>query len=94
MPDTNICFDGMERWVELKVYVSGRVLIRKEQRAWGFRRYVSKGECYILAQHPSGVMHLWKFPNITAIVHGKYLWVTNAPILATTDWRVLMGHLF
>jgi len=80
MPDVNVCLDGIETWVELKVYIGGRVLIRPEQNAWMHRRAAAGGRVWLVAKHATGFVHYWE-PPFTCIPHGKYLWVTSMPLL-------------
>lgn len=76
-PDLNICHKGIEVWVELKIFVGGRVLIRPEQNAWGMNRGLAhNGRVFIAALHPNDRIHFWKFPIFT-VPHGKYLSVTG-----------------
>ena len=92
VPDVNICSHGQEIWVELKVYVGGRVLIRPDQFAWGHRRAFHKGNCFIVAYHPAAV-HVWKFPHIVTIPRGKYLSVTTKPFVVQSG-EALINFLF
>ncbi len=48
IPDTNICQDGVEFWVELKV--GTRIKYRKYQPGWLIRRWKAGGLCYTLLQ--------------------------------------------
>lgn len=50
-PDLNICYGGKEMWVELKVAISGEVVLRKEQYAWMTRRHQNLGKCFVIALH-------------------------------------------
>lgn len=78
MPDLNICHDGKEVWVELKVFSIGRVLIRPEQYAWGMKRSVEHGgTVYIAALHPNDRIHFWKFPDFFVGPYGKYLMING-----------------
>lgn len=93
MPDTSICDNGIEVWCELKCYEGGRVLIRPYQNSWGVRRSHAGGRVFVLAYHECGEIHVWRFPNIEFIPHGKYLQITNKP-LATRHWEDLLNILF
>ncbi|TAK94336.1 hypothetical protein EPO05_06475 [Patescibacteria group bacterium] len=78
MPDLNICRQGHEVWVESKVMVLGRVLLRKEQFAWGVRRSAHGGHVRILAWHPAAnTLFGWRYPLVGVREHGEYLQVTN-----------------
>jgi len=78
MPDLNICYQGREVWVESKVLVLGRVLIRKEQFAWGIRRSSHGGRVMVLAWHVcANTLYGWTYPRVNVKEHGKYLEITN-----------------
>lgn len=71
MPDVNIVIDGIEIWVELKVFEK-KYLIRKEQRVWGFHHSRGGGKAFVvfLCQ---GMIEVWKHPNIIFVKHdGTY----------------------
>lgn len=79
MPDTNICWMGQEIWVELKVFVGGRTLIRPEQNAWMCRRAAAGGKIFLMARHESGEIAVW-WPDLFHVIpHGKYLHVNGNP---------------
>lgn len=60
MPDVNICYEGLELWIELKASVSHeQVKIRKEQRVWAIRRNMEGGKIYVLSLDETGVISLW-----------------------------------
>lgn len=73
VPDLNVCHRGIECWIELKLFVGGRVLLRPEQYAWGVRRMHHGGRVFIMALHPSGIIHVWNAVNAFATPHGKYV---------------------
>lgn len=50
VPDVNVCFMGVETWLEFKVkHKSKGILIRPEQRAWIMRRHLNKGRALVIA---------------------------------------------
>lgn len=84
MPDLNICRNGREIWVELKIAtIKQQVLLRKEQWAWGTVRAAHGGRVFIVALFPSSEIHVWhfrQFPKITAEAYGhnsKYVYITS-----------------
>ncbi len=77
MPDANICSGGREIWCELKMFVNGRILLRKEQYAWGMRGSAYGRIVYILAQHPSREVWALQYPHIIVEPYGKYLQVSG-----------------
>jgi hypothetical protein len=92
MPDTNTCYNGIEIWVELKVFVSGRTLIRPEQNAWLYRRHHAGGRVFVVSQHATGV-HVWR-PIFLTKPYGKYLQITSNPDLVTDNGKQLINFLF
>jgi hypothetical protein len=83
VPDLNLCHQGIECWVELKLFVGGRVLLRPEQYAWGTRRHHHGGRVFIVALHPSGIIHVWSFEFAFATPHGKYVAISGLNRTAT-----------
>lgn len=88
MPDVNVCLDGIETWVELKVYISGRVLIRPEQNAWIARRTAAGGKACVLAKHPT-CYHGWVGSELYVTPHGKYLQITSSPCIMSSTADIL-----
>lgn len=79
MPDFNLCHDGIEIWVELKVSDELAPVVRKEQRVWGFNRSRSGGKCFVVALHNSFI-YAWKHPNIQfEKVDDKYQRIVSSP---------------
>lgn len=78
VPDLNLCRQGVEIWVELKLFVGGRVLLRPEQYAWGMRRSMHGGRSFVVAWHKSEYLMIWRFP-LTVLPHNKYVYITSAP---------------
>jgi len=76
VPDLNMCCEGKETWVELKIFTGGRVLLRPEQFAWGMRRVAHGGRVQVLALHPNDRIHFWTYPFLV-VPHGKYVSVTG-----------------
>lgn len=96
VPDVNICYNGCEIWVELKVLDPKRVLLRPEQYAWGMRRSNNGGSCFVVCkdiQNP--VIHIWQYPHIECLPSGKYARiVTPSHKIIDQDSRQLMKSLF
>ena len=75
-PDLNICWAGIELWIELKrSLTANRVIIRKEQYAWGRARAQAKGNALLLTYHvPTENFSLRSFhnmPNFRVCPHRK-----------------------
>jgi hypothetical protein len=49
VPDVNMCHRGTDAWLELKVYVKGNVVLRKQQYAWIVRRAKANGNVMVVA---------------------------------------------
>ncbi len=93
MPDVNICSCGKEIWVELKCFVSGKVLIRPEQNAWMHRRAAAGGRVFLLALGAEHHVHVWTPEYMLTIPHGKYLSVTGIH-QSFEDGKALVNFLF
>ena len=78
VPDMNLCYEGVDAWLELKLFVGGRVLLRPEQYAWGTRRAFHKGRAFVGALHPNNRIHFFRFP-FDVIPHSKYLSIVSKP---------------
>lgn len=69
MPDINICVQGIEIWVELKVAEDGpfgpKVLVRKQQRIWCLDRSNQAGKVFVvsLCSDLDRIL-VWKYPEI------------------------------
>lgn len=50
IPDVNLCWRGVEVWVEMKVVQGRRVELRPEQVAWHVRRTRAGGRSWIFAR--------------------------------------------
>lgn len=65
VPDLNICFDGKEHWIELKVTKTNRTVtrLRKEQFAWMYKRMLAGSRTSVLCRclDSKNVKH-WIFP--------------------------------
>ena len=85
MPDVNICTEGYEAWIELKIVTLRGILLRKEQYAWGVRRAKHQGRSLILSYDPqSNRIEIWIFPQVIVEKGGKYLRITNKPYFSFT----------
>ncbi len=72
IPDFNVCWQGVDFWVESKV---NEPLLRPFQWAWIHRRVQAGGRVLILVESGGTVrMHI---PPFTATPSGKYMLVTS-----------------
>lgn len=98
LPDLNICYNGIEIWVELKALNHNKVLLRPEQYAWAKRRANHGGSCYVLNYDPGNPIVsvcIWAFPNIDIQPAGKYVRITSvAHFSCDMVGRQLMKALF
>ncbi len=83
IPDLSVCYKGSETWLELKVPVEGKVILRKEQYAWGLRRAVNGGSVWVVANFGAWI-YLWKFEiKIWRVApygkDGKYVQIMELP---------------
>lgn len=75
VPDVNILHQGREVWCELKMYVNNRVLLRKEQYAWGIRR-ANHGKAPWIIAHNQMIDYilLWRYHlDMEIEMYGKYI---------------------
>lgn len=89
-PDVNLCFNGFDGWVELKVQEAPKRAtttfrcehFTMEQRLWLVDRCRAGGRAYLLLQ--SGSHYLWLRGDVAAVwvgqctlsdLHGKSEWV-------------------
>jgi hypothetical protein len=80
IPDVNICYFGIDVWVETKVAKMRQVMLRPEQHAWMTRRAVAGGCCFVVSKIPEApVLHIWQYPKIEVVPCGKYARIVNPP---------------
>ena len=98
VPDINICYLGMEAWVEAKMVIPGGVILRKEQFAWGMRRAQAGGMAAVLAAEEAGdLFYYWKFPDIQVTPwhrDDKYVKILNQPNLISQNLTHIKKFLF
>jgi|DEB0MinimDraft_10_1074344.scaffolds.fasta_scaffold225487_1 Holliday junction resolvase len=85
VPDLNCCsFDGKECWIELKVeQAGGKVFLRKEQYAWGFRRAkMWKGKVWVAARALRSV-RWYRFPHFQVEPRGN----SGKYVTIKTHWQ-------
>jgi len=78
-PDVNLVRKGCEMWLELKVAPPGKVLIRKEQRVWGYHHAKNGGNVYVLSLWEK-VINVYMYPLETEKHDDKYQKITSEPI--------------
>lgn len=49
-PDVSLTVNGKQYWIELKVQVTNKILIRKEQNVWHFRHQLSGGKSFVFSK--------------------------------------------
>jgi hypothetical protein len=85
-PDVNVARNRREAWIELKVYTNNRVLLRKEQYAWGMRRSSANRNVFVIAWNVElNTIETWKYPFVEVIPYSKYLEIRNSPHSAKFD---------
>ncbi len=94
LPDLNWCIDGVEVWIELKIYTRKRVLLRKLQYAWSIRRSRYGGRVYIIAYDEERDMYdLWRFPMVHPVFEDPYVRVINPPEWSCTSMKSLLAYM-
>jgi hypothetical protein len=98
MPDVNMCYEGFEIWVELKVLPLNMILLRPAQYAWGMRRGTAGGSVFIVNAHEDGLLSIWTYPHVTCTPYGKYARIVNTvdegPFIIDRSMRFLLKFLF
>lgn len=100
VPDVNMCHQGSEVWIELKVHVSGCVVLRKQQFAWLTRRAGHDGNCIVMALNPTNnEVEIWTPPFEVRCWgnNGKYVSLIGEPEYVyekTVDSRKLIKAIF
>ena len=100
VPDVSMCYKGTEAWVELKVYVQGNVVLRKEQYAWLIRRARANGNVMVMVCNPdAGAVEIFT-PPFNGRPWGnksQYVALTNEPEFSfskTININLLLKYLF
>lgn len=102
IPDVNLCWRGIEIWVELKVVSGKKINITAEQCAWHYRRVRSGGRTFIVARDKvDGVrkgkydkMYVWSGTEAVN-VQEKGIAAENCHIYeAPFDWEEIMVKFF
>jgi|TARA_Y100000034_G_scaffold68872_1_gene83108 hypothetical protein len=73
IPDVNLCKDGVEIWVELKVVIGRSIDLSPEQVAWHYRRNAAGGTTWIMARDVADGARKGKYDRI-------YLWCGSQSI--------------
>jgi hypothetical protein len=80
-PDFCYCHMNRVIWVETKIFVRGKVLLRKEQYAWGMRWGRAGAPVFIIAQFLDKIA-VWDYRREVKVEKcGEYLQVVNEPIV-------------
>tara|TARA_R110000824_G_scaffold92279_1_gene224047 strand:+ start:252 stop:722 length:471 start_codon:yes stop_codon:yes gene_type:complete len=75
IPDVNLCWEGTELWIELKIVKGKRVELSPEQCAWHFRRNRAGGKSLIIARDKfdgvrkgkSDVIYIWNSSDVLKV---------------------------
>lgn len=95
-PDVNVCHQGIEVWIELKVVENRMVKIRKEQRVWGIRRWKAGGKVYLLSADMKTHIHgVWELNEhlICRIINDTYLEVCQSPGLYENNFTEILKYM-
>lgn len=102
IPDVNLCYDGSEIWVELKIISGKRVPLRPEQIAWHYKRFAAGGRTFILARDKfdgprkgkGDTLYLWP-GQLVLELNQKGIETGGGLILPKPfDWPRLMKEIF
>ena len=102
IPDVNMCWEGKDIWVELKVVKGKRVELRPEQVAWLFRRNRSGGSSWIAARDKAdGVrkgkydkIYLWPGSNVIEVKEKGVEAIGGFVFESPFDWDAIIETLF
>lgn len=64
VPDLNLCYRGVEYWVELKMIKGTKISFRPTQIPWNIHRAKAGGRNFVLAADNKGQLHIW---------HGRFV---------------------
>lgn len=92
LPDVNVCYRGVEVWLELKsVYDSPS--IRPMQYAWGIKRSSQGGKVFVINECEND-LYIWRYP-FEVIPRGKYVTPYKLEnIIKRTNISLLCSLLF
>jgi hypothetical protein len=102
IPDVNICLNGKEIWVELKLIKGKRVDLAPTQVAWHVKRSKAGGHTWILARHTydgtrvgkGDNIYLWSGLHAKAVKEDGTLFGEHKVWKAPFDWKNIMEHIF
>lgn len=98
IPDVNLCYEGRECWVELKIVMGKRIEVRPEQVAWHFRRNRAGGVTWILARDKydsprkgkADLLLLWRGAQARQLAENGVAVPTVATWHKPFDWASIM----
>lgn len=82
-PDINVCQEGQETWLELKLGCFDAVLLRKEQFAWGMRRTAAGGRVRVFSYckvHDAISVFVYPLKVIAEGKTSKYVRIVSPPV--------------
>jgi hypothetical protein len=89
-PDVNLCFEGRELWIELKVLEANGNFKKgdpsPEQLIWHMKRQIEGGRCFVLGRNEK-VMKLCQVQRDRGVFE---LWTCNKPF----NWPTFLTVLF
>lgn len=102
IPDLNVCHEGQDVWIELKIVKGRQVHLSPQQVAWHFRRWRAGGRTFILARDKADGVRKGKYDRIFIWpgnlghdvlekgVAAEGGWVFESPF----DWAAVNGVIF
>ncbi len=102
IPDVNLCYNGVEIWVELKIVSGRKVNITAEQCAWHYRRIRAGGRTFIIARDKVDKVRKGKYDKIYVWTGENAVSVQENGIIAENsyiyetpfDWEQIIAKLF
>tara|TARA_R110000737_G_scaffold244400_1_gene255305 strand:- start:1223 stop:1666 length:444 start_codon:yes stop_codon:yes gene_type:complete len=102
IPDVNLCWEGKELWIELKVVKGKRVDLSPEQCAWHFRRHRAGGKSLIMARDKfdgprkgkGDVIYIWSSKDVVEIQEKGIECPADFIFHAPFDWKSIIASIF
>jgi len=102
IPDVNLCYEGKEIWIELKLVKGKRIDLSPTQIAWHMKRTKAGGRTWILARHTyDGVrigkgdkIYLWEGNQAKALKELGMNCENSLTWEAPFDWEDIMKNIF
>ncbi len=86
-PDTNICIEGVEFWMELKRQETFQ--IKATQISWSLRRTRNGGNVFIVCKMRNGELYIWDAKHSIRMLFEAQKPINPEYTLSRNDWKEL-----